>query len=606
MLAIFFVTAPTYWRVCTAIESQSGVTTVCVDPSDIKVFTGDNFTLSVSISNVQCLYGLDIQFSWDPTIIKYIEHTVSMPVEDFPNGVLHGPALKIEDEVNESGITGAEPGTLYWVAYTSMYPAQEFNGSGNVFTMTFRALKSGICNLRLTSTSLSDRTAKSIPHNVNDGRFECISEDDVAVFLQAPTHIALGTSVYLIATIFNKGVNDKMNVELQLEINGSQVNSTIIDLLRANTSSLLTHQWTPTVEGMYNITAYAPAVEGETYIEDNVAKGNVLVEPPLPLPKPIVFVDPPLTYATIGKTITVSIKIRDIENLYGLHIVLWWNPDILKYINHTVTMPVEDYSDGLLHEPVQMIEDDINELVAFCSIAYASVHSAPAFEGNGTIFRITFKLINSGISELRFLSTSLNDANGQLITHNSVDGSAKGSGGQYFGPSSTRDVGIVNMMLYPNTVYARRSVNITVLAVNNGDENETFNIAVYSNLNIIETLTVSDLAPRQSITKTFTWNNTHLSPGENYVLWAKATTAHGEKDFGNNRFSQGIFKARMLGDVNGDGSINIYDIVQACASYASTTGDSNWDSDADLAPMYGIINIYDIVTVLLNYGKIYS
>jgi len=58
-------------------------------------------------------------------------------------------------------------------------------------------------------------------------------------------------------------------------------------------------------------------------------------------------------------------------------------------------------------------------------------------------------------------------------------------------------------------------------------------------------------------------------------------------------------------DLNGDGKVNIYDVVIACASYGSKEGKPNWNQFADLAPPYGIINIYDIVTIAVNCGKTY-
>jgi len=58
-------------------------------------------------------------------------------------------------------------------------------------------------------------------------------------------------------------------------------------------------------------------------------------------------------------------------------------------------------------------------------------------------------------------------------------------------------------------------------------------------------------------------------------------------------------------DLNGDGKVDIYDVVLASVAYGSRPGDPNWNSYADLAPPQGIINIYDIVTIAVNCGKTY-
>jgi len=57
------------------------------------------------------------------------------------------------------------------------------------------------------------------------------------------------------------------------------------------------------------------------------------------------------------------------------------------------------------------------------------------------------------------------------------------------------------------------------------------------------------------------------------------------------------------GDVNNDGIVNIYDIVQACLSYGSEEGEPDWDAMPDYAPPWGIINIYDIVTIVSRYEQ---
>jgi hypothetical protein len=62
-------------------------------------------------------------------------------------------------------------------------------------------------------------------------------------------------------------------------------------------------------------------------------------------------------------------------------------------------------------------------------------------------------------------------------------------------------------------------------------------------------------------------------------------------------------KLPMLGDVNRDGTVDIYDVTTVCMAYDSTPNDPNWNPNADLAPQFGIIDIYDVVTVLINYGK---
>jgi parallel beta-helix repeat protein len=61
----------------------------------------------------------------------------------------------------------------------------------------------------------------------------------------------------------------------------------------------------------------------------------------------------------------------------------------------------------------------------------------------------------------------------------------------------------------------------------------------------------------------------------------------------------------ITGDINHDGSVNIFDIVAATSIYGCRYGDPNWNPEADLASPYGRIDIYDLLTCVGHYGKKY-
>jgi parallel beta-helix repeat protein len=61
----------------------------------------------------------------------------------------------------------------------------------------------------------------------------------------------------------------------------------------------------------------------------------------------------------------------------------------------------------------------------------------------------------------------------------------------------------------------------------------------------------------------------------------------------------------LQGDVNGDGRVDIMDIVIAAIAYGAMPGDLNWNPIADVAPPYGHINILDLVVIAAHYGEVY-
>lgn len=169
------------------------------------------------------------------------------------------------------------------------------------------------------------------------------------------------------------------------------------------------------------------------------------------------------------------------------------------------------------------------------------------------------------------------------------------------------DIALFDVAVYPNEIYAGRTVNITVTVKNVGELSEDINVTVNCNETAIHMQFIKGLAPREETVSIFLWNTTGLTPGQTYIIWANATTLHYDINVTNNAFISNatIVKIKMLGDINGDNKVDIYDVVMACAAYGSKEGDSNWNPFVDLAPSYGTIDIFDLVTCTYHYGERY-
>jgi hypothetical protein len=59
----------------------------------------------------------------------------------------------------------------------------------------------------------------------------------------------------------------------------------------------------------------------------------------------------------------------------------------------------------------------------------------------------------------------------------------------------------------------------------------------------------------------------------------------------------------LVGDVDHDGDVDIDDVTAACIAYDSRTGDPLYNATADVSPEWGLINIFDIVTIISHYGE---
>jgi len=102
-------------------------------------------------------------------------------------------------------------------------------------------------------------------------------EHETYMKLEAPTHIPHDGSVLLNATVYNRGMNNETNVQLSILINGTVAGSTVIPKLLVGSSCTLRCQWAPTIDGIFNVTAYSLPVPSENNTANNGVSKTVRV-----------------------------------------------------------------------------------------------------------------------------------------------------------------------------------------------------------------------------------------------------------------------------------------------------------------------------------------
>ncbi len=143
------------------------------------------------------------------------------------------------------------------------------------------------------------------------------------------------------------------------------------------------------------------------------------------------------------------------------------------------------------------------------------------------------------------------------------------------------------------------TVNVTVS--NKGDFSENAWLTLYYNITADKSINTYPvyLGAGQNYTLTFTWN-TNGVPCLNYTLTAVATIPTG-----SNTLSDGNISVRLMGDVNGDGRVDLRDIALVARAFGSTPGSPNWNSYADINGD-GKVDMKDIASVIRNFGQHYA
>jgi hypothetical protein len=163
------------------------------------------------------------------------------------------------------------------------------------------------------------------------------------------------------------------------------------------------------------------------------------------------------------------------------------------------------------------------------------------------------------------------------------------------------DISILNVTTSTPHQYPGRPVNITVVVKNNGEVSETFNITIYRNSTEIGKILLTGLEAGNSTTEIFTWDTTGLAPCQNWTISAIAPLV-GDINPSDNNMTNGTVKIKMIGDLNADGVIDIFDLVAAATAFGATPSDLSWNSQADIV-QDNIIDIFDLVAISMVFGS---
>jgi hypothetical protein len=308
---------------------------------------------------------------------------------------------------------------------------------------------------------------------------------------------------------------------------------------------------------------------------------------------PAVCVNPEVTEVQAGLTFTVDFNITNIEDLYSLDIKIGWNTTLMDYVNHTITIPVEQNPGGILHMPASITKDKLNQTAGTYQIVAKSVEAAYPFTGSGTVFRMIFEARINSSSFLQILSTELLDRYSQPLPHIILNGIVNILPG-------THNVAVTAISCVKRNVGCGYNVGINVTAVNRGTFTESFNITVYANGTAASTSLVL-LCGNDSKQVIITWDTTGWAKG-NYTISAYAAPVTGEIDVSDNNSTDGWIFVTIPGDVDGDRDVDIYDVVKITGIYGSKCGDPQFNPNSDLDDD-GEIKIYDVVRCTSHYRQ---
>ena len=284
-----------------------------------------------------------------------------------------------------------------------------------------------------------------------------------------------------------------------------------------------------------------------------------------------------------GTTFTINVTVDDVENLKTCIFNLTYIPSVIQEIN-IIVKPVS----GQIPLKKLIVDDAAGYIWANVTYRQGITTYEPK-----TIMTVDFVVVALGVSPINLTDTRLININNELVVHTVQHGIFIGL---------IRDVAITALSADLHIAYQGWTVNINVTVKNKGNITETFEVKIYYDNTLGPAATVSELQPNEEITITIVWDTKNVPPCHNYTITAMAGPVPYEFNLSDNTFENGKVKIRIMGDVNGDGVVDMRDISELCNRYGAKPGEPRWDYYCDLN-RDGRIDLRDIGICCSNFMK---
>jgi len=520
---------------------------------DLSLAPGSTISINVTVANVASLGGCVFNLTYDPNVLNWIGFDF-IPVQ--------GQYPTLDLIANKTGFTWM---SLYYSPAISAVLQP-------LVTLRFNVNSYGITLLNLTGTEVLDQNQNPLTHNTFGGIFANIIRD-VAVTNVVPTSpwVYQTWTDNINVTVANLGnVTESFNVTALY--NGTAIGTTPVNNLASNTQTTVTIPWDTTgvATGNYTISGTASFVPYETYFNttNNVYVDGIVQVLTIIHDVAITNVTPLMAWAYANTTVPINVTAANLGNASETFTVTaYYNASTIS------TIPVTSLAAG-----------------TSTTLTFDWNTTGIAGESNYTISAFA-----------SYVPFEYNTTNNRLVD------------GQVLILAQVRDVAITNVVTSLNSTYQGRIINITVTASNLGQVTESFNVTAFYDANPLGTVPIINLAPNASVANVFMLNTSGLMLYHNYTISAQASIVPYEVNTANNLFVDGTIFVKIIGDVNGDGKVNIEDIsiiAKAFGSvgpgylYPGSPPSPNWNPNADLNGD-NRVDIIDISLAARNFGKSY-
>ncbi|MEM3361633.1 MAG: cohesin domain-containing protein, partial [Candidatus Bathyarchaeia archaeon] len=583
---------------------------------------GDTITINVTVNDVTDLFSWQIAVEWDPTLLSF--SSISLPSDHVFKGKSYLPA----------GPDFPEPG--YLVYGVSLGPGQSsFSGSGRLCQIVLTIIKAPTsgqtlqCDISFENlavdTFLLDSRALDISFTTVNAQYHYSQPwtppPPATIYLNpekiVDTSLTPGSTFNVNLDIIN--ATDLRSWSVQIIFDKSILSTsdaTEGDFLKSLGSTSFYFQQT-TLNATHNVLYLNCSLTMEVGKSGNgnlaeiafqvlelgstkLVLNDVELLNPAGLQLPYISksgffsntliaklsIEPPEVRGseyTPGSTFKINVTLSDVESLKTCVFNLTYNPLIIQEINISVPS-VSGQS------PVKkLVVDDVAGYI-WANLTYRNGISV---YGSAVIMNVEFQVIAAGVSPINLTQTELFGLNNEVIVHEVYHGIFIGL---------IRDVAVIHVESDLSMAYKGWQVNISVVVKNKGNITETFDLIIYANSSQILEGIVTNLEPNEERTISMLWDTSTVEPCNFYKISAQAEPVPYEINTADNFLENGHIKIRFMGDVTGDGKVDMRDVNAAVQAFRAYPGRPLWNPELDL-DRNNIIDMKDILIIILNFNK---
>ena len=333
---------------------------------------------------------------------------------------------------------------------------------------------------------------------------------------------------------------------------------------------------------------------------------------------PVIEVDPGQvqfgpSYAT-GQSFTVSISVENVSQtsvpngLGGVEVHFTWNNTLIQPVGYTnfcgTTGGVLPQGKLLYSIPAGFYDDSGNPVDApyanATQYAVAASSTNGSWWGSGEVAQITFKVVHQPVSPAPQASctlglaslTALLDNNTNEIPHDTENGTYT------IQPYNGQGIIIAGMSNSKTIVMQGYPIQTNVTVTNGELAAETFNLTLYANTTLVGNQAGINLTSGETATISFDdWDGLNLAYGY-YALKACVWPVNAP----NTNYTIGPIIMTIPGDVDGNFTVGLLDLVTVATAYGSKPGDPNWNPNADIEGN-NVVGLQDLAILAQNYGE---